>query len=304
MQLTGHTSTQSEQYMQRVSSIMNPTAKGLALPEPSASRLVCSMEMQWSGQILMHCKHAMQRSMSTVSSPRLRSGSSRLYSGYWRVIFCWKRCLRVTPIPFKIPCPTCGTLENLLQNKHRCCDDEQPDERQRDEHLPAEVHELVHPEPGDAPPYPLEGEHDERRLEAEPHPVECPQVQEWQRRLPAPDEERRGDGGNQGHRGELGSLDQGPRHPGVLDHEPAHDLALPLRQIERHPLDLRDAGDVEGQKHRQQRSEEHTSELQSRQYLVCRLLLEKKKKIYNIHRIHYWRQFSRHENFNNKSIFL
>src|SRR3712207_8106003 len=31
----------------------------------------------------------------------------------------------------------------------------------------------------------------------------------------------------------------------------------------------------------QQRSEEHTSELQSRQYLVCRLLLEKKK-----HKIH------------------
>src|SRR3712207_7216015 len=30
------------------------------------------------------------------------------------------------------------------------------------------------------------------------------------------------------------------------------------------------------------RSEEHTSELQSRQYLVCRLLLEKKKKNYNI----------------------
>src|SRR3712207_8344528 len=28
----------------------------------------------------------------------------------------------------------------------------------------------------------------------------------------------------------------------------------------------------------EQRSEEHTSELQSRQYLVCRLLLEKKKK--------------------------
>src|SRR3712207_7729454 len=30
---------------------------------------------------------------------------------------------------------------------------------------------------------------------------------------------------------------------------------------------------------RRRRSEEHTSELQSRQYLVCRLLLEKKKKI-------------------------
>src|SRR3712207_7101578 len=30
------------------------------------------------------------------------------------------------------------------------------------------------------------------------------------------------------------------------------------------------------------RSEEHTSELQSRQYLVCRLLLEKKKKTFFI----------------------
>src|SRR3712207_7500007 len=31
---------------------------------------------------------------------------------------------------------------------------------------------------------------------------------------------------------------------------------------------------------RRERSEEHTSELQSRQYLVCRLLLEKKKRPY------------------------
>src|SRR3712207_8873721 len=33
------------------------------------------------------------------------------------------------------------------------------------------------------------------------------------------------------------------------------------------------------------RSEEHTSELQSRQYLVCRLLLEKKKNL--SHRLHF-----------------
>src|SRR5687768_17867081 len=32
------------------------------------------------------------------------------------------------------------------------------------------------------------------------------------------------------------------------------------------------------QRHSQERSEEHTSELQSRLHLVCRLLLEKKKK--------------------------
>src|SRR3712207_7554745 len=33
------------------------------------------------------------------------------------------------------------------------------------------------------------------------------------------------------------------------------------------------------------RSEEHTSELQSRQYLVCRLLLEKKKRLHCRHNI-------------------
>src|SRR3712207_6925355 len=35
---------------------------------------------------------------------------------------------------------------------------------------------------------------------------------------------------------------------------------------------------AEGDRRLVQRSEEHTSELQSRQYLVCRLLLEKKTK--------------------------
>src|SRR5438445_2503901 len=35
----------------------------------------------------------------------------------------------------------------------------------------------------------------------------------------------------------------------------------------------------------QSRSEEHTSELQSRQYLVCRLLLEKKKQPARRHRL-------------------
>src|SRR3712207_6851045 len=37
------------------------------------------------------------------------------------------------------------------------------------------------------------------------------------------------------------------------------------------------------------RSEEHTSELQSRQYIVCRLLLEKKTNIYT-HRVGPWRK--------------
>src|SRR5947209_16482720 len=44
----------------------------------------------------------------------------------------------------------------------------------------------------------------------------------------------------------------------------------------RHPVGVRRRPD--GGAHARVRSEEHTSELQSRQYLVCRLLLEKKKK--------------------------
>src|SRR3712207_7720762 len=49
-------------------------------------------------------------------------------------------------------------------------------------------------------------------------------------------------------------------------------------------LDRADLGVATVQRRGEHRSEEHTSELQSRQYLVCRLLLEKKKKkkTYNI----------------------
>src|SRR5947209_11895653 len=50
----------------------------------------------------------------------------------------------------------------------------------------------------------------------------------------------------------------------------AHQCLLILRKIAMHQRQMRAAAWF--------RSEEHTSELQSRQYLVCRLLLEKKKK--------------------------
>src|SRR3712207_8024729 len=59
------------------------------------------------------------------------------------------------------------------------------------------------------------------------------------------------------------------------------------------PADAGAGSTVRAASHRRPgRSEEHTSELQSRQYLVCRLLLEKKKKIqykhylYDIHTSH------------------
>src|SRR3712207_8167504 len=43
------------------------------------------------------------------------------------------------------------------------------------------------------------------------------------------------------------------------------------------PLQLRRRTEQRRDRHQVRRSEEHTSELQSRQYLVCRLLLEKKQ---------------------------
>src|SRR3712207_9165252 len=62
------------------------------------------------------------------------------------------------------------------------------------------------------------------------------------------------------------------------DQDQRRGLADRPREREDHPGG--DAGDG-GREHllpdRLPRSEEHTSELQSRQYLVCRLLLEKKK---------------------------
>src|SRR3712207_7121490 len=54
-------------------------------------------------------------------------------------------------------------------------------------------------------------------------------------------------------------------------------LAIPAWEDEV-PLDEEEHGCKHQVHHQEERSEEHTSELQSRQYLVCRLLLEKKKK--------------------------
>src|SRR3712207_8552271 len=67
-------------------------------------------------------------------------------------------------------------------------------------------------------------------------------------------------------------------HPGARDRHRAHYRGGVLGPHRRR--------DSLGGGQRRPRSEEHTSELQSRQYLVCRLLLEKKKtkQIYHINK--------------------
>src|SRR5215203_7190990 len=52
-----------------------------------------------------------------------------------------------------------------------------------------------------------------------------------------------------------------------------------FRSLALRPARLRGADAEPGGSSQGERSEEHTSELQSRQYLVCRLLLEKKKSV-------------------------
>src|SRR3712207_8424120 len=78
------------------------------------------------------------------------------------------------------------------------------------------------------------------------------------------------------------------RHEDRGHEEPPADLhrAQPVRDV-RADGDQLGVGEVHEVHHAedQRRSEEHTSELQSRQYLVCRLLLEKKKIIQKLHKI-------------------
>src|SRR5947209_16281905 len=75
--------------------------------------------------------------------------------------------------------------------------------------------------------------------------------------------------------------DERPQHDAQLLEEPAHAQRLWPRRLRREHLLAQDHISVHALRLRARakakRSEEHTSELQSRQYLVCRLLLEKKK---------------------------
>src|SRR3712207_7482523 len=76
-----------------------------------------------------------------------------------------------------------------------------------------------------------------------------------------------------------------PVHAGDLDLDLAVRADRDRHRLLRHPVlpDLAASSHHRPSAARTQtpRSEEHTSELQSRQYLVCRLLLEKKTTIYD-----------------------
>src|SRR3712207_7478503 len=76
--------------------------------------------------------------------------------------------------------------------------------------------------------------------------------------------------------GKTDRADRGPQRLAPTTGSPAHAPTHHPRPLPAGPPPQHD----DARRRRRRRSEEHTSELQSRQYLVCRLLLEKKKTIY------------------------
>src|SRR3712207_7406775 len=71
----------------------------------------------------------------------------------------------------------------------------------------------------------------------------------------------------------------GGKPPNIVGNPPnTLDVPVAEREMKCDPGDWENVGEFRYQWTIEWRSEEHTSELQSRQYLVCRLLLEKKKK--------------------------
>src|SRR5438552_11781381 len=62
-----------------------------------------------------------------------------------------------------------------------------------------------------------------------------------------------------------------------LPTQQVQEVALPAVEAEDHEAHRHERPEHQGPHHRVVRSEEHTSELQSPDHLVCRLLLEKKK---------------------------
>src|SRR3712207_8059229 len=76
-----------------------------------------------------------------------------------------------------------------------------------------------------------------------------------------------------------------PPLDGMLVQSGCRELRRRSQPAQRELLEVADVAWAQPQRLRglRRRSEEHTSELQSRQYLVCRLLLEKKQTTYTPH---------------------
>src|SRR3954454_17392799 len=96
--------------------------------------------------------------------PRKRGYTGRLYSGYCCVIGFLKTCFSVTPKPLKVG----GTSVTRSHPHHEEGGHDRVDGRDRQQHLPAEAHQLVVAQPRLRRAQPDERRHEDDELEDEP----------------------------------------------------------------------------------------------------------------------------------------
>ena len=130
---------------------------------------------------------------------------------------------------------------------------QEPAERDRDQHLPAEVHQLVVAQPGQRRPQPHVDVEEDEQLQDEPdHALEAVGDQrdvgrpvaegQW---LRAAEEQRDDDRAHRDRVHELGEEEQREAERRVLGVEPADQLLLGLDEVERRTVELGGGGDHE-----------------------------------------------------------
>src|SRR5207253_3336259 len=135
--------------------------------------------MHQSGHSRAQSMHMVQFSSFRAITPRERGGRGAISSGYCTVTALETMWRMVIPRPLSRPVPNVAFLSfdssfsslpplspvGQLQR----AGDEDVDQRQRDQHLPGELLELIFSQPGEGPADPDQKEDDEARLEEEPY---------------------------------------------------------------------------------------------------------------------------------------
>src|SRR5207302_6445130 len=136
--------------------------------------------MHQSGHSRAQSMHTVQFSSFRAMTPRERGGRGAISSGYCTVTALDTMWRMVIPRPLSSPVPNVAFLSFdssfsvapfLLSpvGQLQRASDEDVDQRQRDEHLPRELLELILPQTGEGPPDPDQQEDDEAGLDDEPY---------------------------------------------------------------------------------------------------------------------------------------
>src|SRR5882757_5206094 len=135
--------------------------------------------MHQSGHSLAQSMHMVQFSSFRAMTPRERGGRGAISSGYWTVTALDTMWRMVIPRPLRSPVPNVAFLSfdssfsafpplgpvGQLQR----AGDEDVDQRQRDQHLPCELLELILSQTGEGPADPDQQEDEESGLDEEPY---------------------------------------------------------------------------------------------------------------------------------------